>query len=719
MRLWTAEEKHLFKDIAIRLTSLLDATQLQRKLKQSEERLKLALEGTRVGLWDWNIQTDEVYFSPRWQTMLGFKPGEIEPYFRSWRDRIHPDEVQKVLQKLDLCLEGRCPFYETEHRLRAKDDGWIWVQARGEIVEWDKDGKPLRAVGTHTDISQRKHTEEKLKLSAVVFENTSEGVIITDVDKCILAVNKAFTAITGYEASEVIGKTPPILYASKQNKTSHTDIWAAMSDTGHWQGEIWNRRKNGEIYPQWINISHVKNETGGVSHYVYVFTDITVLKDSQDRLEHLAHHDPLTNLPNRLLFSIRLEHALERCRREGGKVAVLFFDLDRFKHINDNLGHPAGDQLLIYVSERLVNTVREEDTVARLSGDEFMILLEDLSVAEDAAHVAEKTLKTLAEPFALDNHVVYITTSIGISLFPDDAVDTEILLKNADTALYRAKDRGRNSFQFFTKELTVAAKQRAMLESSLRHAVENETFELYYQPQVSLNTGKLVGAEALVRWQHPRLGLLTPDRFLHVAEETGIVLELGNWVLRTACTQAKLWQQQGLPPLRIAVNVSPHQVTQGELAQIVAGILADTELEPRYLELEITEGSLLKRTEQTLDTLNNLSALGVSLAIDDFGKGYSSLNYLNRFHLHTLKIDQSFIKNIPQDPDDMAIVRAIIALAKSLRLTVIAEGVETQAQLQVLREQGCDHVQGYLFTAPLEISGFMNFLNTAPYPHPE
>ena len=711
VRRWTDKERHLFKDIAFRLASLLDATHLQRKLKQSEERLRLALEGARVGLWDWNIQTDEVYFSSRWQTMLGFKPGEIEPHYLSWKNRIHPDDVDAVLQRLDECLSGRCSFYETEFRLRSKDGNWVWIEARGEVVEWDKAGNPLRAVGTHTDISQHKQTEEKLKLDAVVFENTSEGVIITDPESCILAVNRAFTEITRYEGSEMIGKTPQILFAGKQSKQNHAEIRASMEPKGRWQGEVWNRRKNGEIYPQWTSISQVKNENGRVSHYVYVFTDISILKDSQDKLEHLAHHDPLTNLPNRLLFSIRLEHALERCRREGGKVAVLFFDLDRFKHINDNLGHPVGDRLLIRVSERLLNTVREEDTVARLSGDEFMILLEGLTVAEDAVNVAKKTLKVLAKPFDLDAHVVYITCSVGISLFPDDAADSEILLKNADTALYRAKERGRNSFQFFTKELTVAAKQRAMLEASLRHAIVDETFELFYQPQLSMSTGKIVGAEALVRWRHPQLGLLTPDRFLHVAEETGIVSELGNWVLRTACTQAKWWQRHGLPSLRIAVNVSPLQVARGGLLEIVQRVLQDSGLEPRYLELEITEGLLLERTEQTLETLNSLTALGVSLAIDDFGKGYSSLSYLKRFHLHTLKIDQSFIQNIPMDPSDMAIVRAIIALAKSLRLNVIAEGVETSAQQQVLREHGCDQVQGFLFAAPVEASEFMQTIS--------
>jgi diguanylate cyclase (GGDEF)-like protein/PAS domain S-box-containing protein len=712
MRPWTEEEEYLFKDIACRLASILDATHLQRKLKQSEERLRLALKGARVGLWDWNIQTGEAYFSPLWQTMLGFKRGEIAPNFLSWKNRIHPEDVGAVLQKVDESLIGQRSFYETEFRLRSKDRSWVWIQARGEVVKWDKAGKPLRAVGTHTDISQRKQTEEKLKLDAVVFENTSEGVIITDTENRILAVNKAFTEITGYEAAEMIGKTPQILYAGEQCKQSYSDIKALMEVSGHWQGEIWNRRKQGEIYPQWSNISQVKDENGRVSHYVYVFTDITILKESQDKLEHLAHHDPLTNLPNRLLFSIRLEHALARCRREGGKVAVLFFDLDRFKHINDSLGHPVGDQLLICVSERLRNTIREEDAVARLSGDEFMVLLEGLAVAEDVVNVAKKTLQALAKPFDLNTHVVYITCSIGISLFPDDAPDSEILLKNADTALYRAKDRGRNSFQFFTKELTVAAKHRVMLESSLRHAIEDDTLELFYQPQVSLSTDNIVGAEALVRWQHPQLGLLTPERFLPVAEETGIVLELGNWVLHRACTQAKIWQQHGLPQLRIAVNISPLQVARGGLLEIVQRVLEDSGLEPCYLELEITEGLLLERTEQTFNTLNSLTELGVSLAIDDFGKGYSSLNYLKRFNLHTLKIDQSFIQNIPNDSNDMAIVRAIIALAKSLRLNVIAEGVETRAQQQVLRAHGCDQVQGFLFAAPVEVSKFMEYVCT-------
>ncbi|MEN8129696.1 MAG: EAL domain-containing protein [Pseudomonadota bacterium] len=681
------------------------------RLQQSEERLRLALQGARVGLWDWNIQTGETYYSPRWYSMLGFSVGEIESHIHSWKSRIHPDDSKAVLQTLHGYLEGTRRFYETEHRLRTKAGSWLWVYVRGEIVERDKEGYPLRAVGTYEEISRRKQAEEKLKLDAAVFENTSEGVIITDVENRILAVNRAFTEITGYHATEVLGKRPLVLHSGIVAEQGYADILASVSDKGRWQGEIWNRRKNGETYPQWTNISQVKNDYDKISHYVCVFTDITELKDTQKRLEHLAHHDPLTDLPNRLLFSIRLEHALERCRREGGKVAVLFFDLDRFKHVNDNMGHAAGDRLLQQLSQRLLGSVREEDTVARQSGDEFMILLEGLTGGRDAATVAEKALRALSTPFDLEGHVAYITGSVGISLFPDDASTAEMLLKNADTALYRAKHKGRNNFQFFNRQLSVAPAQRQIQETSLRQAIHNEELELYYQPQMDLSTGRVVGAEALVRWRHPHLGLMMPDRFLSVAEGSGLILELDRWVLRKACAQARAWQDAGWAPLRIAANISQRQLLRGELPETLEQVFAETELNPRVLELEFAQGVLLELTEQALDTLNKVNTLGVSLAIDNVGKGgYSSLSHLRRVHFHTVKIDRLYIRNMPKEPDDAATVAKIIDAANRLRLNVVAQGVETSVQREVLHEKGCKQAQGYLYAAPLTAKEFVKYL---------
>jgi diguanylate cyclase (GGDEF)-like protein len=481
---------------------------------------------------------------------------------------------------------------------------------------------------------------------------------------------------------------------------------SSLNQTGHWRGEIRQRRKNGEFFPIWLNVSAVTDADDRVTHNVSLFSDITSLKESQEQLERLAHHDVLTGLPNRLLFHARLEHALERARREGNKVAILCLDLDHFKNINDSLGHPAGDRLLQVVTQRLLHAVREEDTVARFGGDEFSLLLEDLRDSKDAGIVAEKVLKVLAKPFDLDGHESYVSGSIGISLFPDDGQDITTLLKNADSALYQAKEQGRNTYHFYTKDLTRAAFKRLGLESSLRRAVERDEFILFYQPQVDLSDGRVVGAEALLRWRHPELGLMLPNEFIPMTESTGLIVKLGEWVLHTACTQAKAWQNAGLPFIRMAVNLSSVQVSRGDMLHTMKRVLGETGLDPRYMELEITEGLIMQQTQQTIRTLDELTAMGVMLAIDDFGTGYSSLSYLRRLPLQRLKIDKSFVREIPDDAGDRAITRAVIALGNNLNLTVVAEGVENEVQREFLFNNGCDEAQGYLYGAPLPAVDF-------------
>jgi diguanylate cyclase (GGDEF)-like protein/PAS domain S-box-containing protein len=560
------------------------------------------------------------------------------------------------------------------------------------------------------EIAERKRTEEALSQAAAVFENTSEAAMVMDTKNRIVAVNKAFTEITGYAQDDVVNKTPQMLRSDKHDEPFYAAISASIIKTGRWSGEVWNRRKNGEIFPVWLNISTVVDDLGQVTHYVSVFSDITPIKESQEQLERLAHHDALTGLPNRLLFHARLEHALERARREGRLVAILCFDLDHFKNINDSLGHPAGDRLLQVVTKRLLDSVRREDTVARLGGDEFTILLEELQESKDAGIVAEKALNVLAEPFELDGHEAYVSGSVGISLFPADGHDATTLLKNADSALYRAKEHGRNNYQFYTEDLTTAAFKRLALESSLRRAVEREEFTLYYQPQLSLNSGRVVGAEALVRWQHPELGLVFPTEFIPMAESTGLIVKLGEWVMDTACTQAKAWQKEGLPPIRIAINLSSVQVNRGDIITTVERVLQETGLDPQYMELEITEGLIMQQTHQTIAILEKLKAMGVMLAVDDFGTGYSSLSYLKRLPLHRLKIDRSFVCDIPDDSEDMAITRAVIALGNNLQLVVVAEGVENETQLEFLRSNGCDEAQGYLYSAPVPAADFAAFV---------
>jgi len=559
-------------------------------------------------------------------------------------------------------------------------------------------------------------TETILRQSATVFENTSEGVLITDTDAKIIAVNKAFTKITGYPENEVLGRDPSFLKSGLHESEFYKAMWSSLQRDGEWKGEISDRRKNGEIFPKWQTISAVRDDNGKLTHYVSVFSDISQLKESAKKLHDLAHHDALTGLPNRLLLNARLEHTLQHAGRAGSHVAVLFLDLDNFKKINDSLGHPVGDYLLQQVAKRLLGSVREDDTVARLGGDELTIVLGSLRDARYAAKVAQEILGALSEPFQLERQEVFVSASIGISIYPQDGRDSTALLKNADAAMYVAKNEGRNRYHFYAEELTIRASESLALETHLHRALEREEFLLHFQPQVSLQSGKIVGMEALVRWQHPEIGLVSPAEFIPLAEENGLIGAIGRWVLRTACAQAKAWQDNGLTPVRISVNLSGRQLEQANIVQEVHDALQDAALDPAYLELELTESAVMKRAEHAAKALDGLRALGTTIAIDDFGTGYSSLSYLKRFPVDRLKIDRSFIRDIPQDPNDIALARAIVALAKSLGLGVVAEGVETEAQKDLLTSIRCDEMQGYLFSAPRPAGELESLLSSPTRP---
>ncbi|HYE35971.1 sensor domain-containing protein [Methylocaldum sp.] len=550
------------------------------------------------------------------------------------------------------------------------------------------------------DITERQLAEERLRQAATVFESTAEGVIITDADIKIIAVNKAFTTITGYSEQEVLGRNPRAFRSGRHHSDFYRDLWTSILESGSWQGEIWDRRKNGEVYPKWLTISVIRDEAGHVINYIGVFSDISQIKRSEEQLAHLAHYDPLTNLPNRLLLNSRLSHALEQAKRQNRKVVLLFLDLDRFKTINDSLGHPAGDELLVAAGRRIRHRLREADTLARLGGDEFVILLEHLNHCQAAA-IAQHVLVALSEPFRLaSGHEVFVSASIGISIFPDDAQDSTQLVRNADAAMYQAKESGRNTYHFYTEALTHSANQRLDLESRLRRALERKEFILHYQPQVDIATGRIIGVEALVRWQSPEMGLIPPAQFIPLAEETGLIIPLGEWVLRSACAQTKAWLEQGLPPLTVAVNFSSLQFRQSDTVERVRAILEETGLPAAQLELEITESATLEQGEHAQATLLALKALGVRLAIDDFGTGYSSLAYLKRFAFDTVKIDRSFVKDLSESRNDGEIAATVIAMARNLRLTALAEGVETEEQLAFLRDLGCDTYQGYFFSRP-------------------
>ncbi len=480
-------------------------------------------------------------------------------------------------------------------------------------------------------------------------------------------------------------------------------VWVSILDSGFWQGEIWNRRKNGTIYPELLSISVVRDTLGQATNYVGVFSDTSTVKAGEARFEFLANHDPLTGLPNRLLFAVRGERALEQARFSGGRVAVMFFDfdLDRFKHLNDTPDHPAGDELLRKVAERLDLCVRADDIVGRLGGDEFMVLLRELADASSAEAVARRIVGTLVAPFSLGGDELFVTACIGVSVCPEDGSDLTTLMEQAASALYRAKKQGRGSLQFYTAELTRAAAERFRLESGLRLALRRDEFVLHFQPQVSVRTGEIVGVEALVRWRHPELGLVLPAQFIPLAEDTGLIEGIGAWAMLAACRQVCGWMAEGLPSLRVAVNLSAQEISASPLTERIAATLAETGLDPGLLEIEITEGSVMANFEAAVGALKAVKALGVTLALDDFGTGFSSLSYLRRFPIDRLKLDGSFIRQIAEDETDQAIARAAIDLGHGLKLGVVAEGVETRAQLEVLRTNGCDAYQGHLFAAAL------------------
>ncbi|MCK5002072.1 MAG: EAL domain-containing protein [Gammaproteobacteria bacterium] len=543
--------------------------------------------------------------------------------------------------------------------------------------------------------------QQSLNQAAIVFDNTSEGIIITDAKGYIESVNSAFSDITGYRESELIGRNPSLLQSGLHDECFYQEMWQSIEKNGQWQGEIQNRRKNGEIYTELLSINSFRDDDDAVIQYVGVITDISSIKQTEHKLEYLAHHDPLTDLPNRLLCNARLEHELQVAQRHDELVAVMFIDLDMFKNINDSLGHALGDKLLKKVAARISKTIRNEDTVSRLGGDEFVLIIGSLKSKLDAAQFSENILELFKESFVIDEHEVFIGASIGISVFPQDGRDTETLLKNSDAAMYRAKKEGRNNCQFYTPDLTSNACERLSMETYLRHALENNELVLHYQPQYSFESGQIIAVEALLRWQHPEHGLIYPDKFISVAEETGLIVPIGEWVLETACKQLIKWKNSDCMPLRMAVNLSARQFWNPGLATVVQEVLKNTGVQPCDLDLELTESIIMHDTKITEDALNTFHEMGVELSIDDFGTGYSSLSYLKRFPIDRLKIDRSFVRDITTDKNDADMINSIIALGHCMGLKVLAEGVETEEQLNYLKEHGCDEVQGYYYSRPV------------------
>ncbi len=599
---------------------------------------------------------------------------------------------------------GEVKEFVAERQYRKRDGSLFWCLVSGRALD------PSRAEGgsiwVFADVSERRQAEEKLRLSATVLEHIADGVMVIGLDGRIVAVNPAFTQITGYTERDSLGENYNFTRSLRHDATFYRALWDELIDSGFWRGEIWNSRRNGELYLEWLTLSSVRDDAGAITHYVGVFSDITKVKESQEKLDHMAHHDPLTALPNRLLFHDRLQHALLRSARDGEQLAILFIDLDRFKNVNDTLGHHVGDELLKQVAAALSSRLREGDTLARLGGDEFIVLLEDVEGQCGATQVAEKLMAMFEQPFMVADHELFVTGSVGISMYPADAEDLNMLIRNADVAMYQAKARGRNGYQFYAPFMTGEGVERLRLEALLRRSIDRNEIFLHYQPQVEIDSGRLIGVEALVRWENPELGLIPPVRFIPLAEDTGFINQLGKWVLYEACRQMVRWQEAGLNVPKIAVNLSVKQFERGSIVSMVADILSETGLDPKRLQLEVTE-SVIMNTGDALAFVNDLHAIGVGLAIDDFGTGYSSLAYLKQLPVQTLKIDRSFIKDISTDANDEAIAIAIIQLGKSLNLSVIAEGVETAEQSAFLLRHGCNLAQGYLFSRPVSAAALL------------
>ncbi|HET9033108.1 MAG TPA: EAL domain-containing protein [Dokdonella sp.] len=680
------------------------------ELRDREGRLRLALWGSSDEFWDLDMDSG-VLTRLSAARSLGKQQEEIQSVYDWVRENVHPDDQRSIAQRLDDHINNKAPLFESEQRVRVRGGDWIWVLARGKIVERNAEGRPTRICGTARNITATRDADRERRIVQEVINSMREGVTVCDLDFNFVAVNPAFTRITGWQESEVIGRSASLLNCAQHSTEYYMNMRESIIREGLWRGELWQRRKDGEEFLSWLQSSEVRDANGQRTHFVGVLTDITERKRNEQELRYLANYDTLTGLPNRTLLSERLGHAVIRARRGGRKVAVLFLDLDRFKHVNDSMGHAAGDRMLKAAGARLRDNIRDGDTVARIGGDEFTVILEELADAGEAERVAQKLISAFEKPLELnDGQDVVISPSIGISLYPDHAQTPTDLLKFADTAMYQAKDRGRKTYMVYTETMDAAARMRATLVGALRKAMERNEFSLVYQPKLSLLDEHITGVEALLRWHSEELGDISPTTFIPVAEESGLIIEIGDWVLQRACEQLANWNRDGLRDISMSVNLSVLQLQRSDLIQRLCDILAMNDIAPNQLELELTESVVMANAEQSISTLRQLKAVGVVLSIDDFGTGYSSLSYLRRLPIDTLKIDKEFVGDITTDPDDEAITATVINMAHSLGLNVIAEGVETAEQAEYLREQGCDEIQGHWLSKPLPPDACFLFL---------
>lgn len=806
------------------------------ELHRSEERLRVALEGSGDTLWEMNFEADTVDLALRYHEMLGYEQDEIGNSLGEWRKLIHPDDLPSALLEMEKILAGKTDLFSHERRMRCKDGSWKWILKRGIVTCRDAKGSPLFMIGTNSNITERKVADEALRLqseitansaegislvrasdgvitytnrnfdamfgyapgelsgqhiatvnapsekspletaaeimqalevnglwqgemvnirkdgtvfwtsakvsclqhpqqgllllgyhwditaskqakeelllASMVYQNSSEAIAVSDANNQIIAVNPAFERMTGYSLGEVLRKNPNFMSSGRHDKEFYRRMWREISETGYWQGEMWDKRKNGEVYAQSLTINAIKNKDGTTHRYVALFSDVTERKQSEELIWKQANFDSLTGLPNRRMFLDRLQVEVKKSDRTRLPLALLLIDLDHFKEVNDTLGHAVGDVLLKEAAFRICSCVRNSDTVARLGGDEFTVILSDVSDNVNIEDITQKIIDTLAESFDVGNEVVYVSASVGITLYPNDACNIEDLMKNADQAMYVAKKNGRNRSSYYTHTLQEAAQKRLRLTTDLRVALAENQFLVYFQPIVNLLTGRVYKAEALIRWQHPERGMVSPIDFIPLAEESGLIHEIGDWVFKESARWALNWSKQYEDDFQISVNKSPVQFRGEGSSYSNAWLdhLQEMGLSGKHIVVEITEGLLLNADTEVSDKLLVFRDAGIQVAIDDFGTGYSSLSYLKKFDIDYLKIDQSFVRNLCTDTDDLALCEAIIVMAHKLNLKVIAEGVETEEQRVLLANAGCDYAQGYLLSRPVPANEFEEYM---------
>lgn len=690
---------------------VIEGTLLEQKaaLEVAQDNLNAAQRLAHIGSWGLDLVNNKLIWSDEIYRIFEIDKVHFGASYEAFLNAIHPDDREVVNQLYTDSVKNHTG-YEIEHRLLMPDGRIKYVQERG-ITRYSEEGVPLYSDGTVQDITRRKQDESKLRQWASIFESTIEAVIITDLEQKIIDVNRAYTEITGFTRDEVLGQRPNLRRSHRHDKAFYQAMWDSIDATGSWSGEIWNRKKSGELSPELHSISVIRDENDVITNYLGVFTDISVLKHSEEQLEHLANHDPLTGLANRSLLNDRLESSIRRLERDNGELAVLFLDLDRFKKVNDSLGHPVGDLLLQEASQRLERVTRGRDTVGRLGGDEFLVIVDGYQRVSDIKTVVEKLRHAIEMPFFIDDNTIHISVSCGISIYPEDGNDSATLIRNADSALYRAKEAGRNTFSFYDYEITKLAASRMEVENALHWALDEDHFQLFYQPKIELKTGRVCGVEALLRLQFEDGRMIPPDEFIPIAEETGLIIPIGNWVLEQTVKQVIAWKAQG-HEMSAAVNISAVQVQRGNIVQVIRNLLDRYSFNPSCIELEITESVLIDFPEKAVEVLNGVRGMGLSLALDDFGTGFSSLGNLKRYPFSTIKVDKSFVFDIIDDPNDEAITRAVVAMGNSLDMTVVAEGVESADHEKSLVKMGCHQAQGFYYARPLPSGEFEQWLNT-------